>query len=98
MQLDGPDLEELLVRARHQYGSEVRIVQADKVRTGGIGGFFAHEHYQLSVEVDGTTSDQGAADEPNSPSLLDLADAVSDSELTYRASTMTADDDGFTPG
>ena len=97
MQLDGPDLEELLVRARHQYGSEVRIVQADKVRTGGIGGFFAREHYQLSVEMDGTTSDQGAAEEPSSPSLLDLADAVSDSELSYRASATTADD-GFTPG
>jgi len=52
MQLDGPDLEELLVRARHEYGSDVRIVKADKVRVGGVGGFFAREHYELSVEVD----------------------------------------------
>ena len=52
MQLDGPDLEQLLVRARHEYGSDIRIVKADKVRTGGVGGFFTREHYELSIEVD----------------------------------------------
>ncbi len=58
MQLDGTDLEELLVRARHEYGSNVRIVKADKVRTGGFGGFFAREHYELSVEFDDETVDE----------------------------------------
>jgi hypothetical protein len=51
MQLDGPDLEELLVRARDEYGEDVRIVKADKVRSGGIGGFFAREHFELSIEL-----------------------------------------------
>ncbi len=56
MQLDGPDLEELLIRARQEYGSSVRIIAADKVRSGGLGGFFTKENFQLTVEadVDGT--------------------------------------------
>ena len=29
----------------------VRIISADKVRSGGVGGFFAKQHYELSVEV-----------------------------------------------
>jgi hypothetical protein len=53
MQLDGPDLEELLIRARQEYGSTVRIVAADKIRSGGLGGFFSKENFQLTVEVDG---------------------------------------------
>jgi hypothetical protein len=52
MQLDGPDLEELLIRAREEYGSTVRIVAADKIRTGGLGGFFSKENFQLTVELD----------------------------------------------
>ena len=90
MQLDGPDLEELLVRARDEYGEDVRIVKADKVRSGGIGGFFTREHYELSIELDDV--DGGAAADLTSPtlrderpiSLLDLADAISDRELQSR--------------
>ena len=39
------------MRARDEYGEDVRIVKADKVRSGGIGGFFAREHYELSIEL-----------------------------------------------
>jgi len=92
MQLDGPDLEQLLVRARHEYGSDVRIVKADKVRTGGVGGFFAREHFELSIEVDEASvaapvqrSAQQQARRPEAlsrpVSLLDLADAISDREI-----------------
>jgi hypothetical protein len=89
MQLDGPDLEQLLVRAREEYGSDVRIVKADKVRSGGVGGFFARERYELSIEVD---EQRGFAPPDRKPldietsagrpvSLLDLADAISDREI-----------------
>ena len=98
MQLDGPDLEELLVRARHEYGSDVRIVQADKVRSGGLGGFFARERYQLSVEVDAATSTESAAAELGTAALLDLADAISDRESTVGAPESSRDDGCFTPG
>ncbi|GAA2913083.1 hypothetical protein GCM10010443_89730 [Actinoplanes cyaneus] len=49
--LEGPAIEPLLAQVRDEYGSRVRIVSADKVRSGGIGGFFAKQHYELSVEV-----------------------------------------------
>jgi hypothetical protein len=49
--LEGPAIEPLLAQVRQEYGSAVRIISADKVRSGGIGGFFAKQHYELSVEV-----------------------------------------------
>jgi hypothetical protein len=99
MQLDGPDLEELLLRARQEYGSDVRIVKADKVRTGGVGGFFTREQYELSIEVDEpySGSDVSAASaskvsphevkDERPASLLDLAEAISDRESQARPQT-----------
>ncbi|MEN3309550.1 MAG: hypothetical protein V7603_5752 [Micromonosporaceae bacterium] len=49
--LEGPEIESLLAQVREEYGSGVRIISADKVRTGGLGGFFAKQRYELSVEV-----------------------------------------------
>jgi hypothetical protein len=49
--LEGPAIEPLLAQVRDEYGSRVRIISADKVRSGGVGGFFAKQHYELSVEV-----------------------------------------------
>jgi hypothetical protein len=55
--LEGPAIEPLLAQVRDEYGSSVRIISADKVRSGGIGGFFAKQHYELSVEVPDPTED-----------------------------------------
>ncbi|MDP9798065.1 hypothetical protein J2S43_006577 [Catenuloplanes nepalensis] len=49
--LEGPAIEPLLEQVRREYGTSVRIISADKVRTGGFGGFFAKQKYELSVEV-----------------------------------------------
>ncbi len=49
--LEGPAIEPLLEQVREEYGSQVKIISADKVRSGGIGGFFAKQKYELSVEV-----------------------------------------------
>lgn len=49
--LEGPDLEALLLRARSEYGPQVTVVRAEKVRTGGVLGFFAREHFELTLEV-----------------------------------------------
>ncbi|HKS99686.1 MAG TPA: hypothetical protein VJT31_09180 [Rugosimonospora sp.] len=49
--LEGPQIEPLLAQAREEYGAGVRIISADKVRVGGLGGFFAKQRYELSVEV-----------------------------------------------
>lgn len=99
MQLDGPDLEELLVRARDEYGEDVRIVKADKVRSGGFGGFFTREHYELSIEL-GETVTETLDERPIS--LLDLADAISDREISDRDMHARQPQDSgprpFTPG
>jgi hypothetical protein len=58
--LEGPEIEPLLTQVREEYGTGVRIISADKVRSGGLGGFFAKQRYELSVEV----PDQPAAGEP----------------------------------
>jgi hypothetical protein len=70
MQLDGPDLEELLIRAREEYGSTVRIVAADKIRSGGLGGFFSKENFQLTVELDDGSDDSPAWTSPASAASL----------------------------
>ncbi|WP_127543594.1 hypothetical protein [Actinoplanes sp. OR16] len=57
MLLEGPTIEPLLAQVRDEYGSGVKIISADKVRSGGIGGFFAKQHYELSVEVPDATED-----------------------------------------
>lgn len=49
--LEGPDLQTLLEKIRSEYGAEARIVQAEKVRRGGVAGFFARERFNIQVEV-----------------------------------------------
>ena len=56
--LEGPAIEPLLAQVRDEYGSRVRIISADKVRSGGVGGFFAKQHYELAVEVPDPTEDR----------------------------------------
>ena len=63
--LEGPAIEPLLAQVRDEYGSSVRIISADKVRSGGFGGFFAKQHYELSVEVPD-------ADERNAGARVDV--------------------------
>lgn len=48
--LEGPDLDELLALVRQECGVEARIVEAHRVRRGGIGGFFAREAFEVVVE------------------------------------------------
>lgn len=50
--LEGPDLEALLAKVRAEYGERARIVEANRLRKGGIAGFFARETYEVVVDVD----------------------------------------------
>ena len=52
LQLDGPDLEELLARAMTEAGPGGRVASADHVRRGGVAGFFARQHFEVVVEFD----------------------------------------------
>jgi hypothetical protein len=53
LRFDGPTLEEAVEAAKRQLGPAPRIVAATRVRKGGVGGFFAREHVEVEVEVDG---------------------------------------------
>lgn len=81
--LEGPDLQTLLEQIRREYGTGARIVQAEKVRRGGVGGFFAHERFHIQVEVSelrGTGSlAQGRGSNPVR-SVMDLVDRLNQEE------------------
>ncbi len=50
--LEGTDIAKLLQQVRDEHGEDAKIVRAERVRTGGLGGFFAREHFELAVEID----------------------------------------------
>jgi len=58
LQLDGTSLEELKAKVLAEHGTRARVVSVETITTGGIGGFFGHRHYEMTVEVQ---------DEPETP-------------------------------
>jgi hypothetical protein len=51
MLLEGPDLRGLLREIESNYGRDFKVIQAEQVRSGGIGGFFAKQHYEVTIEI-----------------------------------------------
>jgi hypothetical protein len=81
--LEGPDLQTLLERIRTEYGAGARIVEAEKVRRGGVGGFFARERFNIQVEVsDVQAAPQRVPGHDGSPvqSVMDLVDRLNREE------------------
>src|SRR5437899_1056867 len=75
-------------------GAGVRIVEANRLRKGGLGGFFAKERFEVAVEAPGGetgTAPPSPTPTPTRPAtgdpVLALADAVSDGELASSLST-----------
>lgn len=50
-QLSGPSLEGLRKKAKAVYGDDAKIVRAEEVTIGGLAGFFAKHHFEITVEV-----------------------------------------------
>jgi hypothetical protein len=48
---EGPSLAELTEQARREVGPGARIVRAQRVRRGGVAGFFAREVFVVEVDV-----------------------------------------------
>lgn len=87
--LEGSDLESLLAQVGDRFGDAATIVEANRLRRGGVAGFFAKEQFEVVVDVHGATSPDDVADEdgpaptppaPAGRSLLDWADEVVDGE------------------
>ncbi|MET0955431.1 MAG: hypothetical protein ABWY68_05730, partial [Cryobacterium sp.] len=51
MRLEGATLPELQARVLAEHGDAARIVAAEQVTVGGIRGFFAKRHVEVTVEV-----------------------------------------------
>lgn len=75
---EGDSLEELLEKAKYELSADAVIVSANKIRTGGIAGFFAKERFEIVVEGAPAQRPRTAALTP--ATLLDLAERVSDTE------------------
>ena len=65
-QLEGPSLEDLKARVLAEHGARARIIAAEKVTVGGIGGFLARHHYEVTVELP-PRGRRRAAGEPDAP-------------------------------
>jgi hypothetical protein len=64
---EGPSLDDLLEHVYRECGSQARIMEANRVRRGGLGGFFARERYEVLVEPEpghGVPIGPASADEP----------------------------------
>jgi hypothetical protein len=53
--VEAANAEDALREVHRLHGSDARIVQAEKVLRGGIGGFFQREVVQLTVDVEAAT-------------------------------------------
>lgn len=54
--LEGPSLQQLQERVLAEHGRHARIVSAERITSGGIKGFFAKQHYEVTVELPETAS------------------------------------------
>lgn len=64
LQLKGASLQEVRAQVLAEYGPAARIVAAEKVTVGGIRGYLARHHYEVTVEIPdrpaaGTTAGSG---------------------------------------
>jgi hypothetical protein len=89
---EGKDLESVLEQVRNRFGDTATIVEANRLRTGGVAGFFSRERFEVVVDVEGDDEDGSPAPadlpaefgleatEDFCDRLLSLADGVSDLE------------------
>lgn len=80
---EGSNLESVLEEVRARYGDTVTIVEANRLRKGGVGGFFAKERYEVVVDVDEEPTELPdnfglEATEDFCDRLLSMADGVHD--------------------
>ncbi|WP_432536751.1 hypothetical protein [Kineococcus arenarius] len=81
--LEGPDLQDLLAQVRETHGDAARVVRAERIRSGGVAGFFSKERYEVTVEMqsDGATGDRT----PEPAARVTDQDAVPDFEALLAA-------------
>ena len=51
IKLSGSSLEELRSRVLAEHGEHARLLEANRVTVGGVGGFLARRHYEVTVQL-----------------------------------------------
>jgi hypothetical protein len=103
---EGKNLESVLEEVRNRFGDTVAIVEANRLRKGGVGGFFARERFEVVVEVDEADGSAPGltelpaefgleATEDFCDRLLRLADGVSDLDRTTPPSSISTEQPRF---
>jgi hypothetical protein len=97
---DGHTLEAALARVAEEVGPNARIMQAEKVRSGGVAGFFARERFEVTVEIsdDPEDSADGPVPGPQRAEPMSLLDLVEEVSRQDRASTGSPAAAGHRPG
>ena len=49
--LEGSDLAGLMSRVADEFGPGAKVIRAERVRTGGLAGFFSRERFELTIDV-----------------------------------------------
>lgn len=94
---EGSNLESVLEEVRARFGDTATIVEANRLRKGGVGGFFARERFEVVVDIDDEDDDPFAslptevppeygveATEDFCERLLSMADDASDRDEPAR--------------
>ncbi len=81
--LEGSSLQQLHERVLAEHGRHARIVSAERITSGGIKGFFAKQHFEVTVELP-ETADHGvhSMDLPTRVGLAALLDDADSAEST----------------
>jgi hypothetical protein len=77
---------------RTEMGPDAVVVKAERVRTGGVAGFFAKERFEVVVEIDQAPAltVPAPAPAPAPISILDLVDRASDEEAAVAVAAVPA--------
>lgn len=83
-------MEELRERVRNRYGAEARIVRAEAVTVGGIKGYLAKRHFEVTVRV--PLPEQGPAERKPAPvrSRAGIAALLAEAEQAEQAGKVPA--------
>ena len=92
--MSGESLEQLAAEARAVHGPGARVVAAQKVTVGGVGGLFARKHYEVTVEVPDPATDRPVA----RVTITQPASRAGIAALLADADAADGFDDGARPG
>jgi hypothetical protein len=100
---EGQSIEDVLQQVRSELGQDAEILEANKIRSGGLGGFFAKEAYEVfatsaTPSLPGTSS--GPIPSPGAPAdqVLGAVSHTGPSALLAMADAVSATERSLTAG